>query len=481
MTTVRTRFAPSPTGLLHVGNARAALFSVLFARQAGGTFILRIEDTDTARSELKYVDILQANLQWLGVEWQEGLGKDEGEYGPYWQSQRHDIYLHYYETLVAENLTYPCFCTEEELVLERKLQLSRGQAPRYKGTCRTLSAEDIEKRLAERLKPTLRFRVPSRTIILFDDLIKGSQSFNSDDIGDFIIRRADGTASFMFCNAIDDALMKVTHVLRGEDHLANTPRQLMILQALKLHQPKYGHLALITGDDGTPLSKRHGSFSLSDLHERGYLPQAIINYLGRLGHAYESQELLSFDELAKDFNLKRVSRSAARFDLNQLLHWQKLAVATQEDAYFWKWIGDKIQKQVPEELQDKFMAAVRPNICFPEDALTWATIFFHQHIQITDENIKILQQAGEQFFVEAEQAVEAHGDNFKNILQDIKIALNISGKQLYQPLRLALTGRLDGPELAQIAAILGPKLMIERFGRAFQLVSKLSKDLQSAS
>jgi nondiscriminating glutamyl-tRNA synthetase len=478
--TVRTRFAPSPTGLIHIGNARAALFSALFAKQADGAFILRVEDTDAARSELKYVDILKEDLQWLGVEWQEGLGKDGG-YGPYWQSQRHEIYLRYYEKLVAENLTYPCFCSEEELALERKLQLARGQAPRYKGTCRSLSAEEIEKQLAEGLKPTLRFRVPSRTIILFEDLVKGHQSFNSDDIGDFIIRRADGSASFMFCNAIDDALMNVTHVLRGEDHLANTPRQLMILQALKLHQPKYGHLALITGDDGTPLSKRHGSFSLSDLRARGYLPQAITNYLGRLGHAYDALNLLSFNELAQDFYLKKVSRSAARFDLNQLLHWQKLAVAAQDDVHFWKWIGDKAQKQVPEEMQEKFMAAVRPNICFPEDALKWAAIFFQQKLEFTEENIKIMQQAGEQFFVEAEQAIEAHGDNFKNILQDIKTALNLTGKQLYQPLRVALTGQLDGPELAQIAAILGSERMRERFGHAFQLVSKPAQDLQSVS
>lgn len=468
--TVRTRFAPSPTGLLHIGNARAALFSALYAKKADGVFILRIEDTDIIRSETQYVDSLQEDLHWLGVQWQEGLAVD-GQYGPYWQSQRHTIYMHYYEKLVLENLTYPCFCSEEDLALERKLQVSRSQAPRYRGTCRQLSAEEIQQRLDRGLKPTLRFRVPSHTEIQFNDLVKGPQTFNSDDIGDFIIRRADGTASFMFCNAIDDALMLVTHVLRGEDHLSNTPRQLMILQALRLHLPQYGHLALITGDDGTPLSKRHGSFSLSDLRQKGYLADAITNYLGRLGHSCERSELLPISQLAQDFHLEKVSRSAARFDLVQLLHWQKLAVSALANTAFWKWAGETIQKQVPEDMQDKFAAAVRPNVCFPHEVGQWTIIFFQHQVELSAENIAVLRHAGEQFFVEAEQALDTHGADFKNILQEIKATLKLSGKQLYMPLRIALTGQHDGPELAQIAAILGPERIKERFSRAFQLAS----------
>ncbi len=470
MITVRTRFAPSPTGLLHIGNARAAFYSALYAKQANGVFILRIEDTDLARSDTQYVDSLQEDLHWLGIHWQEGLGVD-GQHGPYWQSQRHAIYLHYYELLVQKNLTYPCFCSEEELALERKLQLSRGHAPRYRGTCRSLSAAEIEQRLAKGLKPTLRFRVPAQEEIQFIDLIKGPQKFNSADIGDFIIRRADGTASFMFCNAIDDALMLVSQVLRGEDHLANTPRQLMIMRALGLQQPQYGHLAMITGDDGTPLSKRHGSYSLSDLRTKGYLPLAITNYLGRLGHGYESLQLLSFEALARDFNVNKISRSAAHFDLNQLLHWQKMAVSALDGTALWKWLGPVIQKQVPEKMQDKFVEAVKPNICFPEDAVKWAAILFHHRLHFSAEDIQILRQAGEQFFVEAEQAVESYGTDFKNILNEIKKALNLSGKNLYMPLRIALTGQVGGPELAQVADLLGPERMRERFSRAFHIAS----------
>lgn len=470
--TIRTRFAPSPTGQLHIGNARTVLFCALLARQAEGALIVRIEDTDAARSDVEYVRLIQEDLEWLGLPWQEGLGM-EGKYGPYWQSQRHSIYMHYYEELVKNNLTYPCFCSEEELALERKLQMSRGQAPRYRGTCRALSAEDIQKRIAAGIKPTLRFQVPERRQIQFNDLIKGEQNFNSSDIGDFIIRRADGTASFLFCNAVDDALMMVTHVLRGEDHLANTPRQLMMMQALRLHQPQYGHLPLITGDDGAPLSKRHGSYSLHDLRERGFLPQAVTNYLGRLGHSYESQDLLSFEQLAKGFNLGKISHGAARFDLTQLLFWQKAAVAALTKEALWQWLGSKIQAQVPEEQQMHFADVVQPNLCFPVDGEKWAKIFFHHRVDFTEDNIKVLQEAGEQFFVLAEQAVETHGDNFKNILQDIKTALNVSGKNLYHPLRIALTGEQDGPELAQIATLLGAKRLRERFSRAFHVVSEI--------
>ncbi len=472
--TVRTRFAPSPTGQLHLGNARTALYSALYAKKDEGVFILRIEDTDVLRSDLQFVESLKQDLEWLGVHWQEGLAVD-GPYGPYWQSQRHDIYVRYYEQLISENLTYPCFCSDEELMLERKLQLSRGQAPRYRGTCRSLTANEIEERLASGLRPTLRFRVPQGAEIAFDDIVKGPQSFKSDDIGDFIIRRADGTASFMFCNAIDDALMKVTQVLRGEDHLANTPRQLMILKALRLPLPNYGHLALITGDDGTPLSKRHGACSVADLRQKGYLPSAIINYLGRLGHSYDEQHLLSFERLAKDFYLDKVSHSSARFDMVQLMHWQKMAVQGLKPEVLWHWLGEKVRKMVPEEQQDEFIKIVQPNLVFPEDAALWAEVFFHHQINFTEENMLVLQQAGEQFFVEAEQAVDAHGDDFKAFLHELQTALNLKGKSLYMPLRIALTGQTGGPELVQIAAILGHKRMRERFSRAFQLASRENK------
>lgn len=265
---VRTRFSPSPTGMLHLGNARAALFSALYAVKEKGVFILRIEDTDQVRSEQKYIKMLQDDLHWLGVNWQEGpdIG---GPYQPYCQSGRHAIYEEHYQALEKKGLVYPCFCTDQELALNRKIQLSRGQAPRYPGTCRKLTQDEIQKRIAEGKPAALRFHVPDNVTIEFVDLVKGVQKFKGADIGDFIIRRAQGTASFMFSNAIDDSLMKVTHAIRGEDHLANTPRQLMILQALNLPTPQYAHLSLILSDDAAKLSKREGSFSLNDLSREG--------------------------------------------------------------------------------------------------------------------------------------------------------------------------------------------------------------------
>lgn len=322
---VRTRFSPSPTGMIHLGNARAALFSALYAEKNHGTFILRVEDTDAVRSEERFVDSLIDDLHWLNVFWEEGPGAD-GSYGPYYQSQRQDIYAKYYAILEEKKLIYPCFCSDQELNLARKIQLSRGQAPRYSGTCKKLSAEEIQQRLADGIKPAWRFSIPANEKIEFVDLVKGQQSFQTNDIGDFIVRRADGTAPFLFCNAIDDAMMEVSHVLRGEDHLPNTPRQILILKTLNLHEPQYGHLSLIVGDDGSPLSKRHGSFSVNDIRDKGYLSIAIMNYLARLGHTCDTQELLDFDHLAPHFHLEKLSKSAARFDLSQLMFWQKTAI-----------------------------------------------------------------------------------------------------------------------------------------------------------
>ncbi|MBX3708808.1 MAG: glutamate--tRNA ligase [Gammaproteobacteria bacterium] len=466
--TIRTRFSPSPTGMIHLGNARAALFSALFAAKHQGVFILRIEDTDASRSDIRFVESLQEDLHWLGVYWQEGPGVS-GVYGPYWQSQRQDIYASYYKILEEKKFIYPCFCTDQELMLARKIQLSRGQAPRYAGTCSKLSAVEISQRLKEGKKPAWRFSIPAHQSIEFVDIVKGQQHFKSDDIGDFIVRRADGTAPFLFCNAIDDAVMKVSHVLRGEDHLANTPRQIMLLRALDLHVPHYGHLSLIVGDDGSPLSKRHGSFSIHEMREKGYLPIAIMNYLARLGHICDSQALLNFDGLAPHFHLEKLSRSPARFDLSQLMFWQKIAIQALDVPGLWRWLGENIQNQVPENLRDTFAETIKTNIEFPYDAAMWAKIFFHENVHIDEPELTILRNAGEQFFVEAEQAIDKHGVDFVNVLTEMKQTLGVQGKKLYMPLRIALTGKMHGPELAHIAELLGKKKIKHRLSQAFKL------------
>ena len=282
-----SRFAPSPTGDLHLGNARTALFNWLLARHAGGGFILRIEDTDAERSREPLTSALMEDLRWLGLDWDAGPDREDA-HGPYRQSQRAVQYERYFAALESAGCTYPCYCSALELDMSRRSQLAAGKPPRYAGTCRSLTADQRARRAAQGLRPTLRFRVPDDARIEFDDFVHGPQSFVSGDIGDFVIRRADGTAAFFFCNAVDDADMGVTHVLRGEDHLTNTPRQLMLLDALGLTRPVYGHISLIVARDGSPLSKRHGATSVREYREQGYLPEALINHLFRLGTPRQS-------------------------------------------------------------------------------------------------------------------------------------------------------------------------------------------------
>lgn len=273
-----TRFAPSPTGHLHLGNARTALLNYLAARGSGGSFILRVEDTDEARSSEKFMADLFEDLHWLGLSWDQRPDVG-GPHAAYRQQQRRGIYESWLQKLEAAGLTYPCFCTPAEINIARKQQIASGKPPRYSGKCRALTEAQRTELLVSGKPAALRFRVPSGQTVAFNDLVHGEQRFASDDIGDFIIRRTDGSTNFFFSNAIDDSLMGVTVVLRGDDHLTNTPRQILILQALGLPVPRYAHVALLLGMDGAPLSKRHGDLSLRDLRKRGYLPSAVRNHL----------------------------------------------------------------------------------------------------------------------------------------------------------------------------------------------------------
>lgn len=443
---MKTRFAPSPTGYLHLGNVRTALFCALLAQAQHGTFLLRIEDTDVARSTVHFADQLQEDLHWLGLGWQEG---------PYFQSQRQEVYAHYYERLIELGQVYPCFCSEQQLAIARKVQLAAGQPPRYPGTCRHLSSEQVAEKKAQGLQPTLRFAVPEAMNIEFTDFVRGPQNFLSNQIGDFIVRRADSTAPFFFCNAIDDAEMQVTHVLRGEDHLTNTPRQLLILQALQLPIPHYGHIALIVGTDNSPLSKRHGSRNIKELRTQGYLPAAIVNYLARLGHYYPNNELMEINELAAGFSLGALGKAPAHFDPAQLLYWQKQAVQQLALAEMLQWLGLTISEYVPTEKYPLFISAIQTNITFPEDALHWAKIFFGAELIYSTEALTILHQAGVAFFQAALTALEQEGADYKKIAHNIGQTLNIKGKSLFQPLRVALTGQIDGPEMIKIFELLG--------------------------
>jgi len=450
---------------MHLGNARTALFNALAAVHDKGTWVLRIEDTDEARSSVEFADDLMADLHTLSLFWQEGPGP-EGEHGPYWQSKRKSIYDTYYVQLEEQDLAYPCFCSEMQLEMTRKMQRRAGQPPRYPGTCRNLTGSEIEEKLASGATPTLRFKVPAGEVVEYDDLVRGRQRFQTDDIGDFIIRRADRTASFMFCNAVDDALMGVTLALRGEDHLTNTPRQLMILRALALTPPAYGHISLILGSDGAPLSKRNGSRSIRDLITEGYFPLALVNYLARLGRVYANDTLQTFEELAAGFDHAKLVKSAARYDEQQLLFWQKQAMQEISVDALWSLMPDIVKHTVPQDNHHDFTALIKPNITFVTDAATWAHALFADTLDFDDEARGVIKTAGKVFYECALETVQSQGADFKMMADAIKSTCGVKGKQLFQPLRIALTGLLHGPEMGPLVKLMGSKRVINRINQA---------------
>jgi glutamyl-tRNA synthetase len=461
---VVTRFAPSPTGELHLGNARTALFNLLLARHGGGRFLLRIEDTDRERSLDAHTQGLMADLRWLGIEWDAGPDRED-ERGPYRQSQRAAFYAQDFAALERASAVYPCFCTALELELARRAQLAAGHAPRYGGTCRELSPAERARRLAAGVPAALRFRVPPGERLEFVDLVHGPQSFLSDDIGDFVVRRADGTAAFFFSNAVDDARMGVTLVLRGEDHLANTPRQLLILAALGLAAPAYGHVALLVGADGAPLSKRHGAVSVREYRERGYLPEAIVNHLFRLGHSSPLHGLLTLTEMARAFDSAHLGRAPAHFDERQLRVWQKDAVHRLGIAAAREWLAAVLPPGLDEPAAAAFTAAVLPNLLLPEDARPWVEIVFGGPPPLEPAAAELVREAGRDYFSAAAAAAARDGNDLPAIAGAVRAATGRKGADLYMPLRVALTGIAHGPELAPLLKAMPPGEARERLAR----------------
>ena len=459
-----TRFAPSPTGEMHLGNARTALFNFLLARHLGERFLLRIEDTDTARSREEHTAALLEDLRWLGLEWDTGPDKEDDR-GPYRQSQRAPLYARYLEVLERTGRVYPCYCSPLELEISRKSQLAAGKPPRYAGTCRNLTPAQRQQRQAQGIAPSKRFQVPLGRRIEFTDFVHGPQHFLSDDIGDFVIVRADGSAAFFFSNAIDDATMGVTQVLRGEDHLSNTPRQLLILEALELRSPQYGHMSLIVGMDGRKLSKREGANSVRGYRDLGYRPEALTNHLFRLGHSSPENGFLSLEEMARAFDPKHLGRAPARFDEQQLNVWQKEAAHRLAPSEALRWLGSIIPAGLDETAVSAFLTAVLPNVVLPEDARPWIDVVFGGALILAPQEEDVARKAGSGFFVAAAQAAAASGNDLQAIAGAARAATGKKGAELYMPLRVALTGRSHGPELAPLLKAMPPGKAHERLAR----------------
>ncbi len=453
---VVTRFAPSPSGELHLGNVRTALFNLLLARRLGGRFLLRIEDTDAARTTDEHVAALERDLTWLGLAWDEGPLRDGGT-GPYRQSQRGGIYAPLLARLEGGAAAYPCFCSSQELELSRRAQLTAGRPPRYAGTCAQLDAREIERRRASGAPATLRFRVPPDRQLSFDDLVHGVQQVDCAHIGDFVIRREDGTPAFFFANAVDDSLMRVTHVLRGEDHLANTPRQLLVLEALGMRAPRYGHLPLLTGADGTPLSKRTGAQTLRELHEAGYSATAICNHLFRLGHSSAEAASLTLADMAAHFDIGHLQRASARFDPVQLRHWQGLWAHALEPAAALAWLEPFLPLGATPAQRTACIAALQPNLVAASDIVDWLPVVFGGELRWEDPARAAVAAAGAEFFRLTAAAAAQAAD-----LGALRTASGRAGAAFFAPLRAALTGRLHGPELGPLLKAMSPGLARER-------------------
>jgi len=476
---VRVRFAPAPTGLLHIGNARTALFNFLFAKRNQGRFVLRIEDTDLERSNDTSIDRILEDLEWLGISWDEGPERD-GPVGPYRQSQRVGIYRELADRLSREEKSYKCFCSEERLEALRKEQLSKGKMPRYDGHCRSLSSEEIAKMEAAGLHPVLRFHV-GRGQILFDDLIHGKMNFDSDGIGDFIIVRSDGMASYNFACVIDDHSMRITHVIRGEDHLSNTPRQILLYQALSWQPPLFAHHPLILGPDRSPLSKRHGATAVSQYREEGFLPEALENYLILLGWTPPSgREMLSFERMAEEFSIHDVSKSAPVFDRKKLEWLNSVYIREKEEGPLAEILIPYLQKagirteQIDRQWVNQVLGVLKENIVVLSQVEEYLGIFFDEKFFFEEGTKTLLRDPGNRETLRSVLGVVEAWPEFTSgeqtsLLSQLEKKTGRKGKSLYAPLRAAVTGKTKGPELTRTLPLLGKERIMRRLKMALEI------------
>jgi len=467
---VRVRFAPSPTGYLHVGGARTAIFNWLFARHNSGTFVVRIEDTDVERSTRESETALIEDLHWLGIDWDEGpdLG---GSFAPYRQSERLDRYRDQAEKLMSDGVAYPCFCSDETLKTKREQAKEKGIAPRYDGACRQLSAEDIEAKRKAGDPEVIRFKVPKDELVRIDDLVRGTVELNTDTVGDFVLLRSNDHPTYNFAAALDDNAMQITHVLRGEEHLPNTLRQILVYRSIGAAPPEFGHLPLILAEDRSKLSKRHGASSVGELKKLGYLPGAVVNYLVLLGWSHpKGEEVLTRDQLIESFTVDRVNKSAAVYDRNKLT-WMngRYIRSTPVDALFplsEPYFPDFIRETYSEDVQRNILEVLHDSLETLAD-LPEASLPFRTPPVIDDEAKEILKAPTSASVLSAlKTTLESGPDSFtsaefKAMIKDVGKQTSVKGKDLFFPVRGALTGSVHGPDLAGVAAIKGKAVVLQ--------------------
>ncbi len=485
---VRVRYAPSPTGYPHVGNIRTALFNWLFARHFGGSFIVRIEDTDVARKVEGTVEAILEGLSWLGLDWDEGP-EAGGKFGPYFQSQRLELYHELAERLIEQGDAYYCYCSPQRLEEMRAEQVGRKQPPGYDRHCRNLSREEQSRKEAEGVTPVVRFKTPLEGQTKFNDLIWGEVVFENNTIDDFVLLKSDGYPTYHLANVVDDHLMEISHVLRAEEWLSSTPRHLFLYQALGFEPPQFAHLPMILSADRAKLSKRHGAVSITDYREQGYLPEAMVNFLALLGWSLDDRtELLSRQELINNFSLERVSRTAAIFNRDKL-NWMngvyirslRLEDFTQRAALFLdKGLPPEVKRPLSTDYISQIMPLVQERARTLTEVAELAQFFFVDELDydsnllvgknMTRESairaLEVAQQRLEQLAVFDAQSLEA-------MLRPLAVELGLKTGQLFGTLRVATTGLTAAPPLFQTMAVLGKERCLKRIEAALDKLRRL--------
>ena len=462
---VRTRFAPSPTGELHVGSARTALFNYLFARGRGGAFILRIEDTDPERSARAFEDSILRDLRWLGLEWDEGPDVG-GPHGPYRQSERGALYAERAAGLLDAGAAYRCYCSLERLGEVNRARAEKGLPPRYDGRCRDLGAGETP----AGARPVIRFRVPGGRVA-FTDGVHGPMEFDPSAMGDFIIIASDGAPTYNFAAVVDDSSMAVTHVIRGDDHLPNTPRQILLYEALGLAVPEFFHVPLVLGPDRAPLGKRHGGATLAELRDEGFLPGAVVNAMARLGWS-PPEGLLTLDELTGEFDAKRLSASPSVFDRARLAGYNRAEIEKTPAAKLVEMLPGSLKGEPPPEGLEEVVEAVKANASTLVELAELARPFAGP-LSLTEEARAALSGPGAEkvlkaLLAETERVQEFEGTVPAEVIGRVKAATGEAGRALFMPIRLALTGVDHGIELTRVLELLKKDRVAERLARALE-------------